>query len=33
MLTSLSCQHIANVAPQNRFYRPNVIFLILSFNS
>ena len=27
MLTSLSCQHIANVAPQNRFYRPNVIFL------
>ncbi|WP_232351166.1 hypothetical protein, partial [Gilliamella sp. M0320] len=22
MLTSLSCQHIANVAPQNRFYCP-----------
>ncbi|OTQ64103.1 hypothetical protein B6D09_07830 [Gilliamella apis] len=30
MLTSLSCQHVANVALQNRFYRLNVIFLIPS---
>ena len=33
MLTSRSCQHVANVAPQKRFLSPNVIFVILSFNT
>ena len=30
MLTSLSCQHIANVAPQNRFFIALTLFFLSS---